>query len=146
MADQTQGSIHIDADKAAIMAVITDFASYPDWSGEIRVCEVRETGADGRATKVYLEVVAAIISAKYTLGYTYAPDNGGMSWTFVEGGPIRDLQGSYELVSDGAGTTVTYRVSIDPGIPIMGFLRRQGEKKVIDGALKGLKKRVESRQ
>ena len=40
-------------------------------------------------------------------------------------------------------TEVQYETSIDPGFPIPGFLKRQGEKQIVKGALQDLKKRVE---
>ena len=48
------------------------------------------------------------------------------------------------LRSTGTGTDVTYRLMVDLKIPILGMLRRKAEKVIIDTALKGLKKRVES--
>lgn len=142
MAERTQGTIMIDADPDAIMAQIVDYESYPEWSGEIKTAEVRERDAQGRATQVYYEVSAGIINAKHTLAYTYEPNR--VAWTFVEGAPIRDFQGEYVLEPNGSSTEVTYRASMDPGIPMLGFIKRQAEKKLIDTALKGLKKRVES--
>ena len=38
----------------------------------------------------------------------------------------------------------TYRLALDVSIPMIGMLKRKGEKILIDTALKGLKKRVES--
>ena len=38
----------------------------------------------------------------------------------------------------------TYRLALDVSIPLIGMLKRKGEKILIDTALKGLKKRVES--
>jgi hypothetical protein len=54
------------------------------------------------------------------------------------------MDGSYELRSDGSTTDVTYRLTVEVAIPMIGMLRRKAEKVVIDTALKGLKKRVES--
>ena len=45
---------------------------------------------------------------------------------------------------DGS-TEVTYRLALDVSIPLIGMIKRKGEKILIDTALKGLKKRVESR-
>ena len=39
---------------------------------------------------------------------------------------------------------MTYRLAVDLSIPMIGMLRRKAEKVIIDTALKGLKKRVES--
>ena len=46
-------------------------------------------------------------------------------------------------LGDGS-TDVTYRLALDVSIPLIGMLKRKGEKILIDAALKGLKKRVES--
>ena len=46
--------------------------------------------------------------------------------------------------SGNGSTEVTYRLALDVSIPLIGMLKRKGEKILIDTALKGLKKRVES--
>jgi ribosome-associated toxin RatA of RatAB toxin-antitoxin module len=144
MADQTQGSIEIDADAATVMAEIADYEAYPEWSNEIRAVEIRERDSAGRGQKVYYEVSNGPLKASYVLDYTYKPSDGGVSWTFVEGHNIRDLQGEYTLEPAGARTKVTYRMRVDTPIPMLGFMKRQIEKRIIDVALKGLKRRVES--
>ena len=58
---------------------------------------------------------------------------------------LRALDGAYVLRDLGSGSTeVTYRLALDVSIPLIGMLKRKGEKILIDTALKGLKKRVES--
>jgi hypothetical protein len=55
------------------------------------------------------------------------------------------LEGAYTLTDLGDGSTeVTYALELDVVIPLIGMLKRKGEKILIDAALKGLKKRVES--
>lgn len=146
MADQTQGSIEIGADAAAIMAVIADYEAYPQWAAGVKSVAVTERDGDGRATKARFEVAQGPVKVSYTLSYAYAKGEAGVSWTFVEGNGVRDVAGAYELEpADGGATRVTYRARVDLAIPLPGFLKRQGERMVIDTALKGLKKRVESR-
>ena len=148
MADRTEGSITIQAPASKIMGVIADFESYPEWS-EIKNVEVRTTGPDGRAEHVYYEISAGPVSAKYTLSYSYDPGDAGCSWTYVEGsGALKDMEGEYVLTPEGDATLVTYRMSAELNIPGPGFLKKslmaQGERVIIDTALKGLKKRVEA--
>ena len=58
---------------------------------------------------------------------------------------LRSLDGAYLLRDRGDGSTeVTYRLALDVSIPLIGMLKRKGEKILIDAALKGLKKRAES--
>lgn len=149
MADRTEGTITIEAPPSAVMAGISDFEAYPEWSPEIKKVEVRDRDEQGRGSDVYYEVAAGPITAKYTLRYTYTPDDGGVTWTFVEGSGIKDMDGEYRLEPDGDGTLVTYTLTLDVPIPGPGFIKKrllaEGEKRIIDTALKGLKGRVESR-
>jgi hypothetical protein len=66
-----------------------------------------------------------------------------VSWRLVEGNLLKAMDGSYVLSPTARGTTVTYNLRVDVNMPMIGMFRRKAEKTIIDGALKGLKKRVE---
>ncbi|MEI5673706.1 MULTISPECIES: SRPBCC family protein [Nocardioides] len=143
MAEQTTSSIVIDAAPAAVMAVIADFDAYPTWAKGMKTVEVTVPGADGRAEQVYFALDVSPIKDEYTLAYTWDGDR-EVTWTLVEGKMLRALDGAYVLRDRGDGSTeVTYRLALDVSIPLIGMLKRKGEKILIDTALKGLKKRVE---
>jgi ribosome-associated toxin RatA of RatAB toxin-antitoxin module len=144
MAEQTSGSTTIDATPEDVMAVLTDFDAYPKWAGMKKV-EVKKKDSQGRGSEVYMEVSQMGFEAKYTLSYTYKAKNGGVSWTTKEAsGAVKDLKGGYELEADGDATNVTYEMSIEPAIKLPGFIKKQVEKQIVNTALGGLKKRVES--
>ena len=86
---------------------------------------------------------AAPIQDEYTLEYVWDGDR-GVHWHLVEGKVLTALAGTYELRERGGQTDVTYRLEVDVGVPLIGMLKRKAEKVIIDTALKGLKKRVES--
>ena len=143
MAEQTTSSIVIAADAASVMAVIADFGSYPVWAQGVKKAE--PVGAAGdRPREVYFELDASPIKDAYTLAYDWHADD-EVSWTLVEGKMLKAMDGAYLLDDRGDGTTeVTYRLAVDISIPMIGMLKRKAEKVIIDTALKGLKKRVES--
>ncbi|AKZ55274.1 hypothetical protein SAM23877_2225 [Streptomyces ambofaciens ATCC 23877] len=143
MAEHTSSSITIEAAPADVMAVIADFARYPDWTGEVKEAEVLATDAQGRAEQVRLVMDAGAIKDDQTLAYTWAGEH-EVSWTLVKSQMLRSLDGSYLLRSAGAGTEVTYRLTVDVKIPMLGMIKRKAEKVITDRALAGLKKRVES--
>ena len=145
MADQTSSTIVIDAPPPEVMAAIADFAAYPEWAQGVHTAEVRETLPDGRAKEVYFEIEATPIKDSYTLGYDWNGDE-SVTWTLVSGKMMKRLDGAYVLRPSGAGTEVTYRLAVELGIPMIGMLKRKAEKVIIDTALKGLKKRVESQR
>ena len=143
MTEQTTSSIVIDAAPADIMDVIGDFAAYPEWAkGVQRADVVSET--DGWADQVFFALDVSPIKDEYTLAYEWDGYD-EVTWTLVEGKMLRALDGAYTLKDLGNGSTeVTYRLALDVSIPLIGMLKRKGEKILIDAALKGLKKRVES--
>ena len=144
MADQTTSSILISAEPAAVMAVIADFDAYPEWAKGVTRAETRSSFDDGRAEQVFFALDVSPIKDEYTLAYEWDGDR-AVTWTLVEGKMLRALDGAYELREQSDGSTeVTYRLALDVSIPLIGMLKRKGEKILIDTALKGLKKRVES--
>ncbi len=144
MAEQTTSSIVIDAEPRAVMDVIADFEAYPEWAKGMRTVEVLDAGSGGRADKVFFSLDVSPIKDEYTLAYEWDGDQ-AVTWTLVEGKMLRALDGAYLLKDRGDGSTeVTYRLALDVSIPVIGMLKRKGEKILIDTALKGLKKRVES--
>ncbi|MDQ0990422.1 SRPBCC family protein [Streptomyces sp. V3I7] len=144
MAEHTSSSITIEAAPADVMAVIADFVRYPDWTGEVKQAEILETDAQGRAEQVRLVMDAGAIKDDQVLGYTWTGDH-EVSWTLIKSQMLRSLDGTYVLKPASAGATeVTYRLTVDVKIPMLGMIKRKAEKVIIDRALAGLKKRVES--
>jgi ribosome-associated toxin RatA of RatAB toxin-antitoxin module len=143
MADESTQSITIDASPAEVMAVIADFSAYPQWAASVKSCEVTVPGPDGRAKQVAFKIDAGGIRDEYELAYDWQ-DEERVSWTLVKGQMQKAQRGSYTLRSTGTGTDVTYNLSVDLAIPMLGMLKRKAEKMIMDTALKELKKRVEN--
>lgn len=142
MADQTTSTIVIEAAPSAVMAVIADFKSYPAWAKGMQQVSVVETGVDGRAEQVRFVLDVAPIKDEYTLAYDWDDDR-QVTWSLVKGNLLRSMDGAYVLRDLGGRTEVTYRLALDLSIPLIGMLKRKGEKVLIDTALRGLKQRVE---
>jgi ribosome-associated toxin RatA of RatAB toxin-antitoxin module len=141
--ESVKDSIDIEATAAAIFAVATDFAAYPEWNPNIKKVQIKESDDQGRATKVWYEVDAKLKVVKYTLAYDYSGAPESFSWDLVDG-DVRELSGSYTFDEFGDVTDVSYETKIDPGFNIPSMLKRQAEKLIVRGALQDLKKRVES--
>ena len=143
MADQSTQSIVVAAPAAEVMAVIADFPDYPSWVAAAKQVEVLETGPDGRARRVHFVLDAGAVKDDYVLDYTWDGDR-RVDWTLVEGQMQKRQDGSYVLAESDGSTTVTYSISIDLSLPMLGLIKRRAEKVILDTALKELKKRVEA--
>lgn len=135
----------IEASAAEVMDVITDYEAYPEWA-DVKSASVLQRGEGGLATEVAFEVDVPVLGrASYTLAYRYAPGDAGLSWVTREArGAVSNISGEYLLDElDDGETEVTYRLNVELGVLLPGFVRTQGAKRVIENALERLKRRVE---
>ena len=142
MAEQSTQSIVVDAPAADVMAVIADFPSYPQWVSAAKKVEVEEMGDDGRARRVHFVLDAGAVKDDYILEYDWDDDR-QVTWNLVKGQMQKRQEGSYTLAETAGRTEVTYKITIDLSIPMLGMIKRRAEKVILDTALKELKKRVE---
>jgi ribosome-associated toxin RatA of RatAB toxin-antitoxin module len=146
MADTSTQSIVIDAPPDRVAAVIADFARYPEWVEAITSTDILEEYEDGFASQVRFTIDAGPLVDEYTLQYEYAEDLSRIEWQLVAPSKMqREQVGSYDIAASGAGaSTVTYTLSVELSIPMLGMFKRKAEKRIMDTALRELKRRVES--
>ena len=145
MSEKAKEQIRIDASVERCFATLVDFASYPEWAGDLKEVTVVETDADNRAVVVEYRAAAMGRSTTYQLRYDYSAAPDRLGWELVEGDLPRELDGAYVLTpADGeAATDVVYELAIDLVYPIPGFVKRRAEGRIIKTALSELKARVE---
>lgn len=147
MADRTSSSIVINAGRSEVMKAIADFPAYPSWAEGIKSAEVLAEGQNGRAEQVRFSLEAGPIKDSYVLAYEWEGDE-SVRWSLaVPGSMLSGMTGSYVLTEQETGsgrTEVVYELAVDIKIPMIGMFKRKAEKIIIDAALKGLKRHVES--
>ena len=137
MSEKAKEQIRIDASVERCFATLVDFASYPEWAGDLKEVTVVETDADNRAVVVEYRAAAMGRSTTYQLRYDYSAAPDRLGWELVEGDLPRELDGAYVLTAaDGeAATDVVYELAIDLVYPIPGFVKRRAEGRIIKTAL-----------
>ena len=145
MADKTAQTIYIDAEPSAVMDVIADIASYPQWVSEYTEAEVLETDAKGNPKVARLVLEAVVLKDTMVIAYEWPADRQSVRWSLVSSTLLKSLDGVYRylLTPSGSGTDVTYELAVDLMVPMIGLLKRKAERRLTDTALKDLKKRVE---
>ena len=143
VADRTAQTIFIDADLRTVMDVIADIGSYPEWVSEYTETEVLETDSEGYPRVARLVLEAAVLRDTMVLEYDWPADRQSVRWSLVSSTLLKALDGAYRLTPNGTGTDVTYELSVDLLMPMIGLLKRKAERRLTETALKDLKKRVE---
>jgi uncharacterized membrane protein len=146
MTDTSTQSIVIDAPPERVLAVIADFARYPEWVAAVKSIDVIEEYEDGYASQVHFVLDAGPVADEYTLQYEYAEDLSRIEWHLVAPSKMQKQQdGSYDIVANVDGTsTVTYTLGVELAIGMLGMFKRKAEKMIMDTALRELRRRVES--
>lgn len=132
----------IDADPSAVMSVIADLPSYPEWAAFMDEVEVLERFPDGLAKTARFSLDAGVIKDTYSVEYVW--DDRWVRWSLVEGHMLKAMEGEYSLRPTPTGCEVSYQLEVDLAVPVIGMFKRKAEKVIMDSALKGLKKRVEA--
>lgn len=136
--------IVIEATSDEIMSVLTDAESLPEWSDVHLTSEVLDRDGKGRPTRTKMKVKTVGITDEQVLDYTWHDD--GLSWTLVSAKQQRSQDGRYTLTPDGDATRLRFELTIDPLVPLPGFLLKRATKGVMSTATDGLRKRVLSKK
>jgi ribosome-associated toxin RatA of RatAB toxin-antitoxin module len=140
MAIKESREVVIEASPEEILDVIADLGSLPEWSSAHQSSEVVETRADGRPSVAKMKVKAAGITDEQVVAYTWGDNT--VSWTLVSATQQRAQDATYTLTPEGKNTRVKFDITIDPLVPLPGFLIKRTIKGVIDTSTEGLRKRV----
>lgn len=140
MAIKESREILIEAAPQEILDVIADLESLTEWSAAHQSSEVIERDDDGRPSLARMKVKAAGITDEQVVSYTWGDNT--VSWTLVSAGQQRAQDATYTLTPQGDKTRVSFDISIDPLVPLPGFLLKRTIKGQVDTATEGLRKRV----
>lgn len=130
----------IEATPEEILDVIADVESAPTWSPQYQSVEVLDRYDDGRPKTVKSKVKAAGLTDEQTVEYSFSADTAG--WTLVKAGQMRSQEARYTLTPAGEKTKVRFELTVDPSVPIPGFLLKRTLKGAMETATDGLRKQV----
>lgn len=133
----------IKADPATVMAAVAAVERLPEWSSAHKKITIESTHDDGRPHRVRMAASILGINDEQVVDYTFE-GNTKVSWTLVESGQQNQQDGSYILTPTDGGTKITFELTIDPKIPLPGFLVKKAQKMALETASKGLTKFVEN--
>ncbi|MCG5431173.1 SRPBCC family protein [Mycobacterium sp. MYCO198283] len=140
MAITESRDVTIEATPDEIMAVLFDLESLTEWSPAHQKVEILERDDQGRPKRSRQVVKIVGVTDDQVLDYTVHDD--GVSWTLVSSKQQRAQDARYTLTPDGDKTKVHFELTVDPTVPLPGFLIKKGAKGLLDTATEGLRKRV----
>jgi ribosome-associated toxin RatA of RatAB toxin-antitoxin module len=140
MAANDSREVVIEATPEEILDVIADVESAPSWSPQYQSAEVLDTYDDGRPRRVKMKVKAAGITDEMEVEYSFTGNTAG--WTLIKSSQLKKQDATYTLTPAGDKTKVRFELTVDPSIPIPGFLLKRTLKGAMETATDGLRKQV----
>ena len=145
--EQASETVTIRAAPERCYEIALAFERYPEWAADIKQVHVLERDAQGRGTRVAYRAGALGQSIRYTLAYDHSDAPRVLAWVQAEGDLTRKLDGSYVFEPDGSGgTDTTYNLVVELKVPVLGFIKRRAEHRILHTALRELKARAEHGQ
>lgn len=137
MAVSSSLTSEIKATPEQVMAAIAAVDRLPEWSSAHKSVTIESTHPDGRPHRVRMTVSIIGITDEQVVDYAWNGDE-SMSWTLVESGQQKQQDGAYTLTPSADGTRVEFSLTVDPKIPLPGFLVKKAQKMAVETASKGL--------
>ena len=133
--------IEIPAPPGECFAAITDYETFPDWQDAVLRTSVLDRHDDGLGRTVEVTADAKFREVTYRLRYEYDRPR-RIRWDFVSGEGVQHIEGEYLLEPRGDGTLATYRLGIDPGVPVPGLVARRLNATVMKRSVEDLRDEV----
>lgn len=144
MATRDSREVVIEASPEEILDVIADVESAPERSSQHQGAEVLDRDANGRPGKVRLKLKTMGISDEQVVQYSWTDT--GASWTLLESSQLKTQSATYTLTPEGDTTRVRFEITVDPAVPIPGFVLKRAMKGGLEAATDGLRKQVLKRK
>ena len=140
MAVNDSREVLIEATPEEILDVIADVESTPTWSPQYQSAEILDSYDDGRPRQVKMRIKAAGLTDDQVVEYTWGDSE--VSWTLVSAVQLRSQDAKYTLTPAGDKTKVRFEITVDPSVPLPGFLLKRTMKGAMETATDGLRKQV----
>jgi uncharacterized membrane protein len=143
MSDPVQRTLTIAAPPERVLAVVTDFADYPNWQKEIVSTEIVKRDERDRPLRVRMLTAAMGMKANSEIELKYHDD--GVGWSLVEGDMMTQNDSRYWLrPNDSGGTDVDLEMTLGLKWNLPDFMMTQIITKGINDNLKAVKRVAES--
>ncbi|MCD5422590.1 SRPBCC family protein [Rhodococcus pyridinivorans] len=136
MAASVSDRFDIDATPEQVMRALEDVERIPEWSSAHKSVEVLTRDDDGRPLRIRMTLSLLGFSDTQTIEHSWTESS--TSWTLVESGMQRSQDGEYALERIARGTRVHVTMSLEPKVPVPGFVLKRGQKHAVEAVRKGL--------
>ncbi|WAC91339.1 SRPBCC family protein [Mycobacterium sp. Aquia_213] len=135
-------TVEVDANAAAIMAIVADFERYPEWSDGAKGCWVLARYDDGRPSQIRLDAAYQGFEGTFIQAIYYPAPN-QIQTVLQQGELFKKQEQLFSVVETGASSLLTVDIDVEPSLPVPAPMVKMMLNNVLDHLADNLKKRAE---
>jgi ribosome-associated toxin RatA of RatAB toxin-antitoxin module len=135
-------TVEVDANAAAIMAIVADFERYPEWSDGAKGCWVLARYDDGRPSQIRLDAAYQGFEGTF-IQAIYYPGQNQIQTVLQQGELFKKQEQLFSVVEMGASSLLTVDIDVEPSMPVPAPMVKMMLNNVLDHLADNLKKRAE---
>jgi ribosome-associated toxin RatA of RatAB toxin-antitoxin module len=135
-------TVEVDANAAAIMAIVADFERYPEWSDGAKGCWVLARYDDGRPSQIRLDAAYQGFEGTF-IQAIYYPGANQIQTVLQQGELFKKQEQLFSVVEMGAASLLTVDVDVEPAMPVPAPMVKMMLNNVLDHLADNLKQRAE---
>ncbi|BBY23364.1 SRPBCC family protein [Mycobacterium stomatepiae] len=135
-------TVEVDANAAAIMAIVADFERYPEWSDGAKGCWVLARYDDGRPSQIRLDAAYQGFEGVF-IQAIYYPGPNQIQTVLQQGELFKKQEQLFSVVEMGPSSLLTVDIDVEPSMPVPAPMVKMMLNNVLDHLAENLKKRAE---
>jgi ribosome-associated toxin RatA of RatAB toxin-antitoxin module len=135
-------TVEVDADAAAVMAIVSDFERYPEWSDGVHGCWVLARYDDGRPSQLRVDAAYQGFEGTY-IQAVYYPGPNQIQTVMQQGELFNKQEQLFSVVEMGAASLLTVDIDVEPSMPVPAPMVKQLLNNVLEHLADNLKQRAE---
>lgn len=135
-------TVEVDADAAAILGIVGDFESYPQWNDEVKAVFVLARYNDGRPSQLRVDTEIQGTQGTF-IQAVYYPSSVQIQTVMQQGELFTKQEQLFSVVEMGPTSLLTVDLDVEVSLPIPNVMMKKVVNDVLDHLADNLKTRAE---
>lgn len=136
-------TVEVEASAEAILAIVADFESYPQWNEEVKGVWVLARYDDGRPSQLRLDATVNGFDISY-IQAVYYPSDSQIQTVMQQGDLFSKQEQLFAVVAMGPTTLLTVDLDVETTMPVPKPMVKKMVNDALDHLADNLKKRAET--
>ena len=136
-------TVEVEASAEAILAIVADFESYPQWNTEIKGCWILARYEDGRPSQLRLDTSVQGMDGTY-IQAVYYPGENQIQTVMQQGDLFSKQEQMFSVVAMGPTSLLTVDLDVEVSMPVPAMMVKKVVNDALEHLAENLKKRAES--